>query len=95
MIKTSLKLFILTISITAIYSNCGKIAGGAPLLEFFTDSKYYFKNDSIAPGDTALIGLRCSWNGQDYLEKINIWINEEQQETIVINPTDSKGVGYG
>jgi len=89
MIKRTYKLlFALSIS-TLLLTTCREKLGPNPTLRFFTDTKYTFANDSVAPGDSVLVGLKCTWNGSDLLTGINLYINDIRDATKSIVFPDS------
>lgn len=95
MTKKITKLFLLVIVLSYVIVSCEKVEGGNPTLEFLTDSKYISENDSVAPGDTVLFGLKCSWNGNDALKTIFVSVNTNtRKDTIFIESFDSKGVAF-
>ncbi len=89
------KVFLLIIALSGIIISCNPDVGGKPVLEFLTGSKYTYKNDSVAPGDSLLFGIKCKWNGADALKKITVLKNDALIETIEINPIDGEGVAFG
>jgi hypothetical protein len=93
--KISKVLVVLVIALLSIIISCKQDLGGEPVLEFLTTSKYTYKNDSVAPGDSILFGLKCKWNGADALNKITVLKNDALIETIEINPIDEEGVAFG
>ncbi len=91
-----LKVFLLIIALSSIIISCNPDVGGEPVLELLTDSKYTYKNDSIAPGDSVLFGLKCTWNGADVLQRIFVSVNDSiRKDTIEIESFDSEGVAFG
>jgi hypothetical protein len=95
MTKKIAKLFLLIIALSVIVYSCEPIAGGSPTLELLTDNKYVSDNDSVAPGDTVLIGLKCTWNGKDVLERVIVSKNGPLLQTIELEAMDGKGVAFG
>jgi len=93
--KTFFSKLVFFLVVVSIFAYCNKNLGGNPAIEFFTDNEYTWKNDSIAPGDTILIGLKCTWNSKDPLVNINVFRNDVPQDPIEISSNDSEGVGYG
>lgn len=80
MIKIIYKfLFIASISILLL-TTCKEKLGPNPTLRFFTDAKYTYADDSLAPGDSVLVGLKCNWNGTDLLTGINVYRNDIKDE---------------
>ncbi len=95
MTKKIAKLFLLIIALSVIVYSCEPVAGGSPTLELLTDNKYVSDNDSVAPGDTVLIGLKCTWNGKDVLERVIVSKNGPLLQTIELEAMDGKGVAFG
>jgi hypothetical protein len=79
MLKTISKFFIYITIISSITYGCKKepVDHGAPAMNFIIDSGYLYSDTAIACGDTAMIGIHCTWNGTDLIKTVNLYLNDD------------------
>ncbi len=86
-------IIIITGVIIIASNSCTKSLDTNPLVEFVSDGGSMVKSDSLDKDAEAKFMLKCSWNGEDLLTKLNIYANNNSIDIIKLEePTE--GFGY-
>jgi hypothetical protein len=91
------KIMFALFTITLIVFGCKKPApvSVGPTLEFIKDIGYISSDTAWAAGDTAIISLKCTWNGNDLVRTIYCYHNDVKQDPpIQIDPALGEDFTY-
>jgi len=83
-------------AISVFILSCKKeSSSNAPELTFVIDTGYIWTDTAMATGDTAIIGLKCNWNGYDKLSTIRTYLNEDDfMQTYNVKEAESQSLIY-
>jgi len=74
-IRSHIKLTFVVFSLIILGCKKEVAVPGLPVMAFISDTGYLYTDTILSSGDTALIGINCTWNGSDHLKEINTYMN--------------------